>query len=101
MVSVSSKGVASSALREADYAIATSEGQLGVTGSRFAAADGSATIDAEFPEVLAGQAPGRRTPTDRVFAFSSGMVITDIPVAHALATRAIAAGRGQRVRLWS
>jgi ornithine cyclodeaminase/alanine dehydrogenase-like protein (mu-crystallin family) len=101
MVSVSSKGVASSALQEADYAIATSEGQLGVTGSRFATEDGSATIDAEFPDVLAGRAPGRRTPTDRVFAFSSGMVITDIPIAHALATRAIAAGRGQRVQLWS
>lgn len=101
IVSVSSKGVASSALQEADYAIATSEGQLGVTGSRFAAADGSARIDAEFPDVLAGRVPGRRTPTDRVFAFSSGMVITDIPVAHALATRAIAAGRGRRVPLWS
>ena len=101
VVSVSSKGVASSALREADYAIATSKGQLGVTGSRFASADGSARIDAEFPDVLAGRAPGRRAPTDRVFAFSSGMVITDIPVAHALAVRAIAAGRGHRVRLWS
>jgi ornithine cyclodeaminase len=101
MVSVASKGVDSSALQEADYAIATSKGQLGVTGSRFAAADGSATIDAEFPDVLAGRAPGRRTPTDRVFAFSSGMIITDIPVAHALATRAIAAGRGRRVQLWN
>ena len=101
LVSVSSKGVASSALQEADYAIATSEGQMGVTGSRFAAEDGSATIDAEFPDVLAGRAPGRRAQTDRVFAFSSGMIITDIPVAHALATRAIAAGRGQRVPLWS
>jgi ornithine cyclodeaminase/alanine dehydrogenase-like protein (mu-crystallin family) len=101
MVSVSSKGVASSALQEADYVIATSEGQLGVTGSRFAEADGSATIDAEFPNVLAGRAPGRRSAADRVFAFSSGMVITDIPVAYALATRAIAADRGQRVRLWS
>lgn len=101
IISVSSKGVASSALREADYAVATSKGQLGVTGSRFATADGSATIDAEFPDVLAGRVPGRRTPADRVFAFSSGMVITDIPVAHALATQAIAAGRGQRVQLWS
>jgi ornithine cyclodeaminase/alanine dehydrogenase-like protein (mu-crystallin family) len=101
MISVSSKGVASSALREADYVIATSEGQLGVTGSRFAADDGSVTIDAEFPDVLAGRAPGRRALTDRVFAFSSGMVITDIPVAYALATQAIAAGRGQRVQLWS
>ncbi|HET9258298.1 MAG TPA: ornithine cyclodeaminase [Pseudonocardiaceae bacterium] len=101
MISVSSKGVHSSALLEADYAIATSEGQLGVTGSRFAATGGSLQIDAEFPDVLAGRALGRRIPTDRVFAFSSGMVITDIPVAHALATRAIAAGRGQRVQLWS
>jgi ornithine cyclodeaminase len=101
MISVSSKGVASSALRESDYAVTTSAGQLGVTGSRFATKDGNAAIDAEFPEVLAGRAPGRRNPTDRVFAFSSGMVITDIPVAHLLATRAIAAGLGQRVRLWS
>jgi ornithine cyclodeaminase len=101
MISVSSKGVDSSALREADYAITTSAGQLGVTGSRFATEDGGAAIDAEFPEVLAGRAPGRLTPTGRVFAFSSGMVITDIPVAHLLATRAIAAGLGQRVRLWS
>jgi ornithine cyclodeaminase/alanine dehydrogenase-like protein (mu-crystallin family) len=101
IISVSSKGVDSTALREADYALATSAGQLGVTGSRFDTPDGKATIDAEFPDVLAGRAPGRRTPDERVFAFSSGMVITDIPVAHALATRAVAAGRGQRVALWS
>jgi ornithine cyclodeaminase/alanine dehydrogenase-like protein (mu-crystallin family) len=101
LISVSSKGVASSSLRDADYAIATSEGQLGVTGSRFDSEDGAAKIDAEFPAVLAGRAPGRRAATDRVFAFSSGMIITDIPVAYALANRAIEAGRGQRVRLWS
>ena len=101
VISVSSKGVDSASLREADYAIATSAGQLGVTGSRFDSPDGRATIDAEFPDVLAGRAPGRRSPEERVFAFSSGMVITDIPVAHALATRAIAAGRGHEVTLWS
>ncbi|WP_020501619.1 hypothetical protein [Sciscionella marina] len=101
LISVSSKGVDSAALAEADYAIATSEGQLGVTGSRFDDGQGSARIDAEFPAVLAGQAPARNSPQDRVFAFSSGMIITDIPVAHALANRAIEAGRGQRVRLWT
>lgn len=101
LISVSSKGVHSSALRVADYSLATSEAQLGITGSRFAAEDGSAKIDTEFPEVLAGRAPGRRADSDRVFAFSSGMVITDIPVAHALAHKAIEAGRGQRVKLWS
>ncbi|GAA3546325.1 hypothetical protein GCM10022222_32460 [Amycolatopsis ultiminotia] len=101
LISVSSKGVDSSSLRDADYALATSEGQLGVTGSRFADEEGNATIHAEFPDVLAGRRPARTGPADRVFAFSSGMVITDIPVAHALASRAIADGRGKRVRLWS
>lgn len=101
IVSVASKGVASTALREADYALATSEGQLGVTGSRFADEHGNATINAEFPDVLAGRAAARTSPEDRVFAFSSGMIITDIPVARALAARAIEQGRGQEVRLWS
>lgn len=101
MISVSSKGVADSALGEADYALATSAGQLGVTGSRFADADGSARIDGEFPDVLAGRVPARRSETDRVFAFSSGMVITDIPVGHLLVTRALDRGFGQAVKLWS
>jgi ornithine cyclodeaminase/alanine dehydrogenase-like protein (mu-crystallin family) len=101
MISVSSKGVADTSLSEADYALATSEGQLGVTGSRFAAADGSARIDCEFPDVLAGRAPARRSADDRVFAFSSGMVITDIPVGHLLVNRALEQGLGQAVRLWS
>ncbi|MGF6885556.1 ornithine cyclodeaminase/alanine dehydrogenase-like protein (mu-crystallin family) [Nocardia sp. GAS34] len=100
LISVASKGVASGALRDADYTVTTSVGQLGVTGTRLAGEDGAAHIDAVVPDILAGRAPGRRTPDDRVFAFSSGMIITDIPVAHALATRAIAAGRGQRVELW-
>jgi ornithine cyclodeaminase len=100
LISVASKGVASGALRDADYTLTTSIGQLGVTGTRLAGPDGSAHIDAILPDILAGRAPGRRSPDDRVFAFSSGMIITDIPVAHALATRAIAAGRGQRVELW-
>ena len=100
LISVASKGVASGAMHEADYTLATSTGQLGVTGKRLAGPDGTAHVDAELPEILAGRAPGRRDPEDRVFAFSSGMIITDIPVAHALATRAIAAGRGHRVELW-
>ncbi|WP_225729297.1 MULTISPECIES: ornithine cyclodeaminase [unclassified Nocardia] len=100
LVSVASKGVASGALRDADYTVTTSIGQLGVTGTRLAGPDGSVRIDAVLPDILAGRAAGRRTRDDRVFAFSSGMIITDIPVAHALATRAIAAGRGQRVELW-
>nr|WP_143524054.1 ornithine cyclodeaminase [Xaviernesmea rhizosphaerae] len=100
LISVASKGVEAGALGQADYAIATNEGQMGVTGKRLAGPDGVPHVDAELPDIVAGLKPGRRSQTDRVFAFSSGMIITDIPVAHALATRGIAAGRGRRVELW-
>ncbi|MEU3624225.1 ornithine cyclodeaminase [Amycolatopsis coloradensis] len=101
LISVASKGVQEGTLTEADYTVATSAAQVEVTGRRMAGTDGVFRIDAELPDILAARAPGRRTDEDRVFAFSSGMIITDIPVAHALATRAIAAGRGREVTLWS
>ncbi|WP_293003733.1 ornithine cyclodeaminase [Mycobacterium sp.] len=100
-ISVNGTGVHPSSLRDADYKMATNAGQLAVTGRRFAGDDGSLMLDAELPDVLAGTVPARHEPTDRVFVFNSGMAITDIPVAHALATQAIARGRGQEVRLWS
>ena len=99
-ISVNGTGVHPSSLRDADYAVATTAGQLAVTGRRFANEDGFLPLDAELPDSLAGTAPGRRDNTDRVFVFNSGMAITDIPVAHALATQAIARGRGQDIRLW-
>jgi ornithine cyclodeaminase/alanine dehydrogenase-like protein (mu-crystallin family) len=101
LISVASKGVEANSLREADYTIATNAGQMGVTGKRLVGEDGLTKIDAELPDIVAGRKPGRRSQEDRVFAFSSGIIITDIPVAHALATRGIAAGRGKRVELWS
>lgn len=100
LISVSSKGVADGALGQADYTIATNEGQMGVTGKRLTGSSDQVTIDAELPDIVARRKPGRRAQEDRVFAFSSGMVIADIPVAHAFATRAIAAGRGKRIELW-
>jgi ornithine cyclodeaminase len=101
LISVASKGVQEGTLAEADYTVATNAAQVEVTGQRMAGPDGAFRLDAELPQILAGQAPGRTSDTDRVFAFSSGMIITDIPVAHALAARAIAAGRGTQVALWS
>ncbi|WP_370943787.1 ornithine cyclodeaminase [Amycolatopsis sp. cg5] len=101
LISVASKGVQEGTLAEADYTVATNAAQVEVTGQRMAGQDGVFSLDAELPEILAGRAAGRRSDEDRVFAFSSGMIITDIPVAHALAARAIAAGRGLEVALWS
>lgn len=95
-------GVANSALLEADYAIATSASQMAVTGRYLAGPDGTLrSVDAELPEILAGRGCGRRVAEDRVFAYNSGMVVTDIAVGYALATRAIAEGRGQDLKLWS
>ncbi|MGH3786453.1 MAG: ornithine cyclodeaminase [Pseudonocardiaceae bacterium] len=95
-------GVADSALSEADYAVATSASQLAVTGRYLADPAGTLRhVDAELPEILVGRARGRRTPQDRVFAYNSGMVVTDIAVGHILARRAIEAGRGSDVSLWT
>ncbi|MES4992391.1 ornithine cyclodeaminase [Phyllobacterium sp. 22229] len=101
LISVASKGVESGALGQADFVIATNEEQMGAKHKRLAGTDGTANVDADLPNIIARRQSGRRTQDDRVFAFNSGMIITDIPVAHALAIKAIAAGRGGRVELWS
>lgn len=94
-------GVANSALLDADYAIATSAAQLAVTGRYLAGPDGSLrAVDAELPAILAGRGAGRNSDEDRVFAYNSGLVVTDIAVGHALARRAIEQGRGQEFALW-
>lgn len=99
-ISIDGKGVHLSSLRDADYVVVTSAGHMAVTGTHYADEDGSLRMDAELPNILAGQAPGRRERSDRVFAGVCGMVIADIPVAHALVTQAVARGRGQEIRLW-
>jgi ornithine cyclodeaminase len=101
LISVASKGVEDGALGEADYTIATNKSQMFDKHRRLAGQNGILDVDAELPEIVAGRKSGRRRQEDKVFAFNSGMVITDIPVAHAFATRAIAAGRGRRIELWS
>ncbi len=95
-------GVAPSTLVDADRAVATNAAQMAVTGQDMAGPDGVLrTVDVELPELITGRARIRRTDSERIFAFNSGIVLTDIAVAHALAERAIAAGRGTEVALWS
>jgi ornithine cyclodeaminase len=94
-------GIAPSTLRRADRVIATSEAQMKVTGTDMADADGSLpAVDAEFPEVVAGRAEGRRSADERIFAYNSGLVVTDIALGHRFAQLAIAQDLGTRVRLW-
>ncbi|RSS57814.1 ornithine cyclodeaminase family protein [Streptomyces sp. WAC07061] len=94
-------GLAPSTLHQADRIIATSEAQMNVTGTDMADADGKLpAVDAEFPAVLAGVSAGRRSDTERIFAYNSGLVVTDIALGHRFAQLAIAQGLGTEVPLW-
>ncbi|MBO0855095.1 MAG: ornithine cyclodeaminase family protein [Nocardia sp.] len=94
-------GLAPSTLADADRVIATSADQMALTGTDMAGPDGILrAVDAELPAVLTRRAPARTRPDERLFVYNSGLVLTDVAVAHALAERAIAEGRGTEVPLW-
>ncbi|MQY25107.1 ornithine cyclodeaminase family protein [Nocardia aurantia] len=94
-------GLAPSALSGADRVVATSAEQMALTGTDLVDRDGRLRpVDAELPQILGRRATGRTSDADRVFVYNSGLVLTDIAVAHALAERAIAEGRGTEVALW-
>ncbi|MEV8413998.1 ornithine cyclodeaminase family protein [Streptomyces niveus] len=95
-------GLAPSTLHRADRVIATSEAQMQVTGTDMADAEGGLrAVDAEFPPVLAGQTAGRRHAEERIFAYNSGLVVTDIALGHRFAQLAVARGLGTEVALWT
>jgi ornithine cyclodeaminase len=94
-------GLAPSTLADADRVIATSAEQMALTGTDMAGPDGTLrAVDAELPQILNRRAVARRSDDERLFVYNSGLVLTDIAVAHALAERAIAEGRGTEVPLW-
>jgi N-[(2S)-2-amino-2-carboxyethyl]-L-glutamate dehydrogenase len=94
-------GIAPCVPHRADRVIATSAAQMQVTGSDMADPHGELPyVDAEFPEVLAGRTVGRTGPGQRVFAYNSGLVVTDIALGHRFAQLALAQGLGTQVPLW-
>ncbi|MEU0664308.1 ornithine cyclodeaminase family protein [Streptomyces lavendulocolor] len=94
-------GIAPSTLHRADRVIATSAAQMKVTGTDMADDAGELPdVDAEFPEVLAGRAAGRTDDRQCIFAYNSGLVVTDIALGHRFAQLALAQGLGTRVPLW-
>lgn len=100
LISVASKGVADGAVACADRVVATSAGQFELVGQRLLRGK-DVDLAATVPEILAGKVPGRVDEQERIFAFSTGMIVTDIPIAQEFAVRAFAAGRGTEVALWS
>lgn len=94
-------GVHADVLHGADYRIATSAQQMQVTGTDLVDADGKLpAIDAELPDILLGRKPARQHDGQTVFAYNSGMVVTDIALGRTLAENARAKGLGHEVALW-
>ncbi|MFT2020428.1 ornithine cyclodeaminase family protein [Streptomyces sp. 796.1] len=94
-------GLAPSTLHRADRIVATSEAQMRITGTDMADDAGRLPpVDTEFPPVIAGITAGRRSPDERIFAYNSGLVVTDIALGHHFAELALAQGLGERVALW-
>ncbi|GGK04686.1 hypothetical protein GCM10010123_38310 [Pilimelia anulata] len=94
-------GVHADVCHGADYRIATDTAQMYATGDDLRAADGSRpVVDAELPDILLGRAPARRDERDVVFAYNSGMAVTDAALGRYVADLALAEGRGHRVAFW-
>ncbi|MFF0383549.1 ornithine cyclodeaminase family protein [Streptomyces sp. NPDC004286] len=94
-------GLAPSTLHHADRVIATSEAQMHITGTDMADADGKLpAVDLELPAIISGVSKARTATEQRVFAYNSGLVVTDIALGHRFAQLAIEQGLGTEVRLW-
>ncbi|MEU6501114.1 ornithine cyclodeaminase family protein [Streptomyces californicus] len=94
-------GLAPSTLHRADRVIATSEAQMHVTGTDMADADGKLPpADLELPVIISGISKARTTPQQRIFAYNSGLVVTDIALGHRFAQLAIEQGLGTGIPLW-
>ncbi|MFD5562511.1 ornithine cyclodeaminase family protein [Kitasatospora griseola] len=94
-------GLAPATLHRADRVIATSAAQMRVTGTDMADADGELPpVDLELPAVLAGDGAARTAPEQRIFAYNSGLVVTDIALGHRFAQLAADQRLGTEVALW-
>ncbi len=95
-------GIDADVFQQADCLITTDTEQMKVTCNDLLADDGVIPpVYAELPDILLDKASARETADDIVFAYNSGMVVTDIALGRYLADKAIeAANIGQRVALW-
>ncbi|MFE4212803.1 ornithine cyclodeaminase family protein [Streptomyces sp. NPDC056844] len=94
-------GLAPSTLHRADRVIATSEAQMRVTGTDMADADGHLpAVDLELPAIISGVSRARTAAGQRIFAYNSGLVVTDIALGHRFAQLAAEQKLGTEVALW-
>ncbi|MFD0020227.1 ornithine cyclodeaminase family protein [Streptomyces sp. NPDC058382] len=94
-------GLAPSTLHGADRVIATSEAQMRVTGTDMADAEGNLpAVDVELPVIISGISKARTAAEQRIFAYNSGLVVTDIALGHRFAQLAAEQKLGTEVALW-
>jgi ornithine cyclodeaminase len=94
-------GVHPDVCHDADYRIATDTAQMRATAEDLRDGNGSLPmVDAELPDILLGRAAARRDPGDVVFAYNSGMAVTDAALGRYIADLALAGERGERVGFW-
>jgi ornithine cyclodeaminase len=91
-------GLAPDVLQKADRVLATSEAQMLVTGKDLAGDQSEfPKVDAELPDILSGRRPARTSAEQIVFAYNSGLAVTDVAVAMALYKGARKAGVGDLI----
>ncbi|MFD3876577.1 ornithine cyclodeaminase family protein [Streptomyces microflavus] len=94
-------GLAPSTLHRADRVIATNAEQMAHTGSDLVHPDGTLRpVDVELADILSGRTAGRTRPTERIFAYNSGLVVTDIALGHRFAQLALEQDLGTEIPLW-
>lgn len=94
-------GIDADVLQGADYVLATDEAQMRVTSGDLADEKGRLPpVNAELPDILLGRKAARANADDVIFAYNSGLVVTDVAVGRMLAERARQQGLGQEMPLW-
>ena len=88
-------------LSAADVVVATSARQMQVTGQDMQDVNGYLRpADVELPDLVAGRVKARTVIGQTIFAYNSGMVITDVALGALIVDAAAARGVGQCVTLW-
>lgn len=100
-------GFGEDAMRYADRLVTSDAAQMAVTAVALLGLSPSADGRAELPEIhaelgaiLLGRRPGRTRPTERIFAYNTGLTIFDLPVGRAVFEAAVAANVGRRLPLF-
>jgi ornithine cyclodeaminase/alanine dehydrogenase-like protein (mu-crystallin family) len=94
-------GVEAEVLHKADYIIATDEQQMLVTSEDMVDEQGRVPpVNAELADIISGERPARVNDDDIIFAYNSGMIITDVALGRLTAEYAQLAKVGDNLRIW-